>query len=71
MAPGAALTAHPGTTHIQTDVIKQHQHPLRRDFIKIRRLGHCVAAQVHHGLWLHQQAPLSAQAHIAHPGVGL
>ena len=45
VSPGAALTAHPGTTHIQTDVVKQSPAPDSGGiFIKIRRLGHCVAA---------------------------
>ena len=54
---GRAGGPHPELAHRQRHIVINDQHPLRRNLIKLCRLPHRLAGEVHIRLRLHDQAP--------------
>ena len=66
LAACRALRAHAQCTHVERNIVRQHNDPFGRDLVKRRCSVHRLAGQVHEGLRLEEEHALAAQHPLAH-----
>lgn len=67
--PGRAVFADAELADGERNVVKEDEHPLRRDLIKVRGSLDRDAGGVHKGQWLHEKQPLAVKVRLRGEGL--